>query len=284
MNVKAVLLTALLVLGPAALCAAQPPPAEAPTVTGETGLFTLPTGETLPRGTWSFGLYFNNWDRLFDPDDSFFGETDDIEVEWSRASANLGYGITDRWEVTVTVPFYDDYDFHHDEQFLDETLDVSGPNNIRVGTNYQFFRNEAMNAAASIIGFVEPPTSDSDVAADDTGFGFMLGAHVRELVFSFGYRQPGDEEDLDVPEELIGGFGYVRAVNDRFQWVNELSTTLLTGGDDTLVPGRNSLDLTSGGRYWFPVNGSWALNFGARFNLIGLSGVGAVVGLTYGTR
>ena len=42
--------------------------ANAPTVTGETGYFTLFTGVTLPRGGWSFGLYYNNWDRLVIPD------------------------------------------------------------------------------------------------------------------------------------------------------------------------------------------------------------------------
>jgi hypothetical protein len=185
----------------------------------------------------------------------------------------------------VQVPFYDNYDFHHDELFFEDTLDTSGPNNIRVGTNFQFFRNAQMDSVASISGFVEPPTSDSDVAVDDTGFGFTLGSHVREFVFNFGYRQPGDEDEFDTPEELTGGFGYVRRVNDRFQWLNELTTTLVTGGDDDVIAMRNSLDLTSGGRYWFPAaDGRWALNFAARFNLIGLSGVGGMVGLTFGPR
>jgi hypothetical protein len=31
--------------------------ANAPTITGETGLFTLFTGDTLPRGEWSFGSF-----------------------------------------------------------------------------------------------------------------------------------------------------------------------------------------------------------------------------------
>jgi hypothetical protein len=74
-------------------------------------------------------------------------------------------------------------------------------------------------------------------------------------------------------------------MNDRFQWVNELTTTLLTGGDDDVITLRNSLDLTTGGRYWFPAaDGRWGLNFAARFNLIGLSGVGGMVGLTFGAR
>ena len=33
---------------------------------GETGLFSLLSGDTLPPGNWSFGLYYNNWDRLIE--------------------------------------------------------------------------------------------------------------------------------------------------------------------------------------------------------------------------
>src|SRR3954454_6846872 len=47
--------------GQSALAAEE---ANAPTVTGETGLFSLLSGDTLPRGGWSFGLYYNNWDRI----------------------------------------------------------------------------------------------------------------------------------------------------------------------------------------------------------------------------
>ena len=43
--------------------------ANAATACGETGLFTLLMGDTLPAGGWSFGLYYNDWDRLIDFDD-----------------------------------------------------------------------------------------------------------------------------------------------------------------------------------------------------------------------
>ena len=52
---------ALVSLAPTWASAAEQ--ANAASVTGETGLFTLLTGDTLPRGGWSFGLYYNNWDR-----------------------------------------------------------------------------------------------------------------------------------------------------------------------------------------------------------------------------
>jgi hypothetical protein len=61
--------------------------AHGPSCTGETGLFTLLSGDTVPQGGWSFSLYYNDWDRLVE---------DDIDVEstdWLRLSAALGYGL-----------------------------------------------------------------------------------------------------------------------------------------------------------------------------------------------
>src|SRR5262249_7870750 len=60
---RRVLLVALMGLVPALASAGEQ--ANAPTVTGETGYFNLLTGDTLPQAGWSFGLYYNNWDRVF---------------------------------------------------------------------------------------------------------------------------------------------------------------------------------------------------------------------------
>ena len=77
--------------------------ASAPTATGETGLFTLIDGWTLPQGEWSFGFYYNNWDRLVAPIPGGVARpfTDDWDYDWNRLSASVGYGITDRFELFV---------------------------------------------------------------------------------------------------------------------------------------------------------------------------------------
>jgi hypothetical protein len=64
--------------------------ANAPTACGETGLFSLLSGDTLPSGNWSFGLYYNGWDKLVD----FEGLTSETDpAEWARLSTALGYGV-----------------------------------------------------------------------------------------------------------------------------------------------------------------------------------------------
>lgn len=283
MRLKAALLVAALVLAPA-LCTAQTSAPDAPTATGETGWFNLLTAETLPQRGWSFSLYYNNFDRLMSLE-KIFGDTDDLEFDWDRLSASFAYGITERWEVALQVPFYDDFTFRHDELLLGDDLDVNGPNNIHIGTNFQFFRNETVDSAASINGFVEVPTGDTDVASDQHGFGIKGAFRVRRLAFNFGYRDPGDEDDFDNPQDVFVGGGYGRSVTDRFQWITELIGSFIVGGEEDIIDERRSLDLTSGGRLIFPNAASpWAANFALRINVNGASGVGGVVGITYGRR
>src|SRR5262249_58062963 len=80
--------------------------ANATTVTGETGYLNLLTGDTRPARGWSFGLYYNNWDRVF-KDFSIPGFVPTVNkkpaYDWDRVSASLGVGLTDRWEASVLV-------------------------------------------------------------------------------------------------------------------------------------------------------------------------------------
>lgn len=64
--------------------------ANAPTACGETGLFTLLSGDTLPQGGWSFGLYYNDWDQLIDFDDRVLEGDRDAEAQ---LLVELAYGI-----------------------------------------------------------------------------------------------------------------------------------------------------------------------------------------------
>lgn len=298
MKLRSLLFIMLLSLVPALGFAGEE--ANGPTVSGETGLFTLLTGDTLPRGGVSFGLYYNNWDRLVD-----FGVGNEVSVDWNRLSASLGYGITDRWEVSVSVP-YDDYMFDEDDFFEDGgrddfflgDLDVNGLGNARVGTKFRLIGEQGADTTLALNLFAELPTGDEDVASDDVGFGAGLGWRVRNWVFDFSYRDPGgfDDEDrcgtVPVPglprpvcregfgSEVRGGIGYASAVSDRFDWITEVAGTFYDGGFEDAV------DLTTGGRLWLGEDQNWAFNFALRTDLMQLSDIdehcplGGLIGLT----
>jgi outer membrane protein OmpA-like peptidoglycan-associated protein len=266
---------ALLLLAPPAFAGES---ANAPTATGETGLFTLLSGDTLPQGNWSFGLYFNNWDRFIDVQGD-----NELEVDWSRLSASLGYGITDRWEFSVMVP-YDDFNL---DTVGGQDIDESGLANARLGTKFRLLGAAGDATTLALNLFVELPTGDEDVAPDDTGFGGGLAWRARSWVFDVGYRDPGDFDDLDRPEEVHAGVGYAGSVSDSLDWITELAGTFYTGGDQFF---EDAYDLTTGGRYWFGADGNWALNFGLRVDLNQISDIdehcpiGGLLGLTFFPR
>ncbi|HYO16585.1 MAG TPA: hypothetical protein VE685_25585, partial [Thermoanaerobaculia bacterium] len=287
MKLKHLLAIGLLSLVPALGNAAEQ--ANAPTATGETGLFTILTGDTLPRGGWSFGLYYNNWDRVLDLDGL---DVEEESVDWNRLSASVGYGITDRWELSLAVP-YDDYDF----DFRGFDADASGLGNAILGTKFRLLGNAGDPTTLALNLFAELPTGDDDVASDDAGFGAGLGWRVNKWAFDVKYRDPGDP----FGEELKGGIGYVGQVSERFDWITELVGTFYSGDDDFnfddddddntgFAPFDDSYDLTTGGRLWLGADGNWAFNFALRTNLASLGDIdehcpiGGLLGLTYFPR
>ncbi|HVR99768.1 MAG TPA: OmpA family protein [Thermoanaerobaculia bacterium] len=297
MKLRSIIFIMLLSLVPALGFAGEE--ANGPTVSGETGLFTLLTGDTLPRGGVSFGLYYNNWDRLVD-----FGVGNEVSVDWNRLNASLGYGITDRWEVSVSVP-YDDIMYDEDDLFEDgvppglvifDNIDGSGIGNARVGTKFRLLGEQGADTTLALNLFAEIPTGDEDVAPDDVGFGGGLGWRVRNWVFDLGYRDPGSFDDDDdfcgtgpggvrricsisFGPEFHAGIGYASPVSERFDWITEVVGTFY---DDSY---EDAVDLTTGGRLWFSDN-RWAFNFALRTDLMQLQDIdehcpiGGLIGLT----
>jgi outer membrane protein OmpA-like peptidoglycan-associated protein len=272
MRVKSLIAMAAVVLAPVAGHAGES--ANAPTVTGETGLFTLFSGDTLPRGEWSFGLYANNWDRLIE------APGEDIGVDWSRLSASVGYGVTDRWEISVMAP-YERYDYENDGRF-GRIPDQDGLGNIRLGTKFRLTGGMGSDTSLALNAFVEPATGDDEVASDDTGWGVGLDWRLRNWVINVGYQDVGGFGDSKFDSQLLGGIGYAGRVSDQLDWITELQGTFY--GDEGF---KDAYDLTSGGRLWLGEEREWAFNFALRTDLNQLSSIddhcpiGGLIGITY---
>lgn len=283
MKLKHLCFIALVCLVPTWASAAEQ--ANAASVTGETGYFTLLSGDTLPQGGWSFGLYYNNWDRLLDLGLDL--DEDDQSVDWNRLSASLGYGLTDRWEVSLLVP-YEDYKF--DIAGVD---DESGLGNVRVGTKFRLTGDRGGSSSLALNLFAELPTGDEDVASDDVGFGGGLNWRASNWIFNVGYESLGDidfdddNDDLEFSRDaFVAGLGYVGAISDRLDWITEVQGRFQTG-DDALF--EDSVDLTTGGRLWLG-GGNWAFNFALRTDLLQFDSIdehcpiGGLLGFTFFPR
>jgi len=285
---RRVLLVALLGLVPALASAGEQ--ANAPSVTGETGYFNLLTGDTLPAHGWSFGLYYNNWDRIF-KDFSVPGFVPTVDkrpaYDWDRVAASVGVGITDRWEASVLVP-YDN--FHGFDTRRTGGLDfkASGQGPVRLGTKLRLFGDRGADTTFAINGFVDFATSSNeikDVVSDSTGYGVGLDWRIRNWVLNLGYYDNGGDDPIIGPKATTAGIGYAGRVGSRLDWITEINADFYTGG--RFLKLKDSIDFTTGGRLWLGESQNWAFNFALRTDLNQLSStgdhcpLGGLVGLTY---
>ena len=257
----------------------------APTHSGQTGLFETVTADTLRQGTWSFGIYFNDWDltagdaREFAPPSG--REYQDMSYDLYRLSASIGVGLTDRWEVSAMVPwdrlvsnggdrvgFINGY--LHEGEFTE-----TGMGAVRLATKIGLTPNDAATRFA-LSGFVDLPTGDDDTGIATGGTDFGIGGHVTKGMGSLAlkYIARGDREnedpfnqfgDVEIPNEfrIDAGLNIPTSLFGTTNWINEVNAVLYTGGDR--APD-SPIFLVSGLRHWFGTSG-WALSAGARWNV-----------------
>src|SRR6185295_12219022 len=249
--------------------------ADAPTATGETGLFTLLSGNTLPQGGVSFSLYYNNWDPQLK------AVPKDIPLDWNQVSASVGYGILDNWEVSVSLP-WNNYQFgRRDLPGLGGHFDGLG--NVRIGTKFRLMGEPGGESALSLNGFVDPHTGDDKVVSKDTGYGVGLDYSYSNWVFQVAYADAANFAGVKLDKQIYGGIGYAGRVSQHLDWITELVATHFDGD----LAFKDRYDLTTGGRLWFGETQNWALNFALRTDLNQLNSIsdhcpiGGVFGLTY---
>jgi len=257
----------------------------APTHSGQTGLFETVTADTLRRGNWSFGVYFNDWDltageaRDLAPPSA--REYQDLSYDLYRLSASIGVGLTDRWEVSAMLP----YDrivsnggdrigyingFLHSGEFNE-----SGMGAARLATKFMLTPVDAPTRF-SLLGFIDLPTGDDDSGIATGGTDFGIGGSVTHGIGSLGmkYVMRGDREsndvvtgisDVSIPNEfrLDAGINLPVGLFGTTNWISEVNTVWYTGGDR--APDA-PVFLVSGLRHWFGTSG-WSLSAGARWNV-----------------
>jgi outer membrane protein OmpA-like peptidoglycan-associated protein len=285
---RRVVLVALLGLVPALASAGEQ--ANAPTATGETGYFTLLTGDTIPEHGLSFGLYYNNWDRIY-KGGSFLppGISKKPAFDWDHFDASVGFGITDRWEASVAVP-YDDYHGFDSRRTGGIDLGAKGQGPVRIGTKLRLFGDRGGDSTFAINGFVDlGGTANNEIknaVSDKTGWGGGLDWRVRNWVFDLGYYDNGGDFGTIIgPKATTAGIGYAGRIGTRLDWITEVNGNFYNGGRALEL--KDSYDFTTGGRLWLGEAQNWAFNFALRTDLNQLSStgdhcpLGGLLGLTY---
>lgn len=266
----------------------------APTSSGETGLFTGLTGETLRQGDWSFSVYWNNFDYLAAPAPELRPLSRrsyrDMDLDEDRLSLSLGVGLTDRWEIAASLPYVmleqnaGDLAGYVNGYPYSGRFDENGIGNLHLGTKFALLDPtvSASNLALSL--FVDVPTGDDDSGISTGAPNYGVGLHWNRGILSFGgtYAITGDRDsdrddfdgfppnaslitDFDVSDEirLDAGLNIPLTFWATTNWVSELNAILPTGGDrepDEIVYA------VTGIRHWFGTSG-WGLSAAVRSNL-----------------
>jgi outer membrane protein OmpA-like peptidoglycan-associated protein len=254
----------------------------APSTSGEIGLFTAITGDTLRQGDWSFSIYYNNYDYLAAPAPEFRPPSArsyrDMDLEDSRVSLSLGYGLTDRWEIVASIPYImlennagDLAGFVNGYLTVGE-FDESGIGNLHIGTKFALTPLDSANRVAMSL-FYDLPTGDDVVTSGEGDYG--VGLHWTRGVGTLGatYKLTGDpdaDDDFnpafvtDVANELRidGGLNIPLSFWETTNWISEINGIFFQGADrepDDIVY------LMTGLRHWFGTSG-WSLSAGVRLN------------------
>ena len=252
----------------------------APSSKGQTGLFEMVTADTLRRGDWSFGVYYNDYDLTAGGAEEFAPlsarDYEDMSYDLYRLSASIGVGLTDRWEVSAMLPWDrissnggDRVGFIHGHLHRGE-VNESGLGDLRLATKIGLTPIDSPTRFA-LSGFIDLATGDEELTGGQTDFG--IGGHVTHGQGSLGltYLIRGSHNDNDLneieadePNELHfdAGFNHPIGFWPTTNWISELNTVLYTGGDR--AP-NSPIFLVTGIRHWFGTSG-WALSAAARWN------------------
>jgi hypothetical protein len=231
-----------------------------------------------------------------------------LSVDWNRVSASVGWGITDRWELSVMVPYEN---VKYDNNDIRVRVDSGGGlslGNVRLGTKLRLMGSEGDRSTLALNGFVSFATGDDTVASKDTGYGVGLDWRLSRWVVNVGYEDLGKQtlpirgglvncEPFPLCTTLVGveynrkaftaGIGYVVPVSSRFDWITEVNAAFGTGNNNLF---NDYYDFTTGGRVWLGEDEHWALNFALRTDLNQLNTIdehcplGGLVGITYFPR
>ncbi len=286
----------------------------APSISGQTGLFETVTADTLHRGDLSFGLYYSNWGLTAGPARNFALPSargyKDMSYDLTQLSASAGFGLTDRWEANVMVP-YDRLEGHGGDRagwingwLYRGRFSDSGLGDVRLATKVGFLPLENPTHFA-LSGFVDLPTGSKNSGISTGSANFGLGAHFTHGIgtLSASYTISGDRSashsnnpggaSVTVPNvfRLDGGLNIPQGWWHQTNWISEVNALAYQGGD---FKPRSPIFLMTGLRHWFG-NSGWSLSGAVRWNIAQFSydnsecriseldncGVSGLVGLGY---
>jgi hypothetical protein len=237
------------------------------TSTGDRGLFTVPSVETLNRGQYSFGGAWSNTART------------PKALNINSFPVHVSYGISERLTVTGTVEtekqvlahVLDQPGFYNQLPLVNQRFQ-SGLGDVFLGAKYRLQRRSDNIGGIALRGFVKLPTADSraglGTGATDVGADLIFTSLLpwRFLMHSnIGYTATRDTRSpafVGIKDELRSGFGAAwpstaislnpvpSTVRGSAQFIFEYSSLSFVGAGTANTAVQSPIDITTGIRYF----------------------------------
>jgi len=236
-------------------------------VSGATGLFILNTGSTLGAGSWSVDIDAINRDRV--QNFAAFGGGEST-LDYTQAAATVAYGITDRWEAELSVPYFRTHvnNVISPNPFFDlNSPDVHAWDDSYLSTRFLLSGTPGGPADASKLAlrlFVALPTGDSNLTPSreaGAGIEWSSGPWVVNALYADNGRYPASVKN---PDYFLAGVGYHRMVGQRMDWMTEIDAQQWVHADFHIT---DSVDLITGPRIWLDDRKTIAVNLGVTTEL-----------------
>lgn len=203
----------------------------APSMYGLSGGFSVFSSQTMPKGKFSFGGYFDTYHRDFELSSfnpHYFGAPKEMGLDFYYPAFVLGYGILDWFEIATRVPgvmMKGNIDFDGRETYLrgakfKDEIDQTGLGDVWFGMKFRIYQHPAYRFGFAISPYVKFGTAQRPGEGLGTGendYGARLsfskwwnrvGIHLNAGYTFVG--EPGKDiaDPIEVEDVFHGAFGF----------------------------------------------------------------------------
>ncbi len=234
--------TGLLLALAVAVLAASPLGAQvAPSLTGETGLFSIYDAQTVPHGRFAFSLFYSMWDRTAAPIPYLAPQPDDpLRYSNDKIGMTMSFGLLPNWEASFSAG---QRAFSADNRLWAGNIngrdrygevDHDETDKFRIGTKLILNPNDPVKVAAFGAVYIPTQSRDDDAAYSTYRSDWEWGFSGTYGIFTgqFSYLWTGDlGEDFDVANEMRFAAGlYVPIIPSVLRGIFEIDRTMYDGG------------------------------------------------------
>jgi len=237
--------TGLLLALAVALLAASPLCAQvAPSLTGETGLFSIYDAQTVPHGRFAFSLFYSMYDRTAAPVPLMLPQSEDpMRYSADKLGMTMAFGLLPNWEASFSAG--QKYYWADDRAW---SGNINGHNRygkiehdetdkLRFGTKYVFNSNDPLKIAIFGAAYIPTQSRDDPQALStyrtdwEWGFSGTYGVFTGQFgyLWTADWAKEGEEYEISNEMHWSAGVG-IPLIPDTLKGIFEIHRTMYDGG------------------------------------------------------